>query len=143
VKPRLENWRNISMKDNLLTIRLSASARERLLADLNYYKKWNEVKRFVSLGGPLQGTLTAWFIVLFGKGRAMLPGSTFFKKLHSYPVPHGKMITISAQVDELVPKKNNTITGAKSYVVTAWGHNRIHLGSRTTYDLIARLAAMR
>jgi len=112
------------------------------LCYLNCHKKWKEVNNFISIGGPLHGTLSALFIALFVKGRAMLPGSAFLKNLHSYPIPQGKMITVSAEVDELVSKSSNKTKGAKSYIVSIWGHNRIHLGSRTTYDLIAKLAAL-
>jgi pimeloyl-ACP methyl ester carboxylesterase len=102
--------------------------------------KWNEIHRFVSIGGPVQGTITAWLIPFTSKGRDMIPGSTFIKKLHSKKFPKKKMITLTAKWDELVPFKYATLDGIKNYRLSGWGHNSFHLSSKDTYQIIAKIA---
>jgi hypothetical protein len=50
------------------------------------------------------------------------------------------MVTISASYDELVPSDYSILQGITSYVLPIWGHNRLHLESKETYVLIAKLA---
>jgi pimeloyl-ACP methyl ester carboxylesterase len=85
------------------------------------YKKWNEIHKFVSIGGPVQGTITAWFIIFTSKGRAMVPGSPFIKRLQSMPFPKKKMITLTAKFDELVPSKYARLPGVKDYCLKDGG----------------------
>ena len=107
---------------------------------LSTYKKWNNIHKFISIGGPVQGTITAWLITFTSKGRAMVPRSGFIKKLHSVPFPKQKMITLTAKSDELVPFKYATIDGVKNYQLSGWGHNSFHLSSIDTYQVIAKIA---
>lgn len=109
---------------------------------LSTYKKWNEIHRFISIGGPVQGTIIAWLITFTSKGRAMVPGSTFIKKLHNIPFPKQKMITLTAKHDELVPYSYSyaRLDGVKNYQLFGWGHNSFHLKSKDTYQIIAKIA---
>ncbi|HSX09544.1 MAG TPA: hypothetical protein VLF93_05290 [Candidatus Saccharimonadales bacterium] len=107
---------------------------------LQFYKKWNTIHRFISLGGPLHGTITAWLIAFLGKGRDMVPGSSFIKEFEKYTFPKNKMVTISAWGDELVPPRYNKIKGIRSYIIPIWGHNLLHLRAQEPYDLIAKIA---
>jgi pimeloyl-ACP methyl ester carboxylesterase len=107
---------------------------------LTTYKKWSEVHRFISIGGPVQGTITAWLITFTSKGRAMVPGSAFIKKLHKEPFPKYKMITLTAKHDELVPYKYAKLDGVRNYRLSGWGHNSFHLSSKDTYQIIAKIA---
>jgi pimeloyl-ACP methyl ester carboxylesterase len=107
---------------------------------LTVYKKWGEIHRFISMGGPVQGTITAWFITFTSKGRDMVPGSKFIKHLQSHHIPKGKMITLTAKFDELVPSKYARLKGVKNYQLSGWGHNSFHLSSQETYDMIAKIA---
>ncbi len=107
---------------------------------LTEYKKWDEIHRFISIGGPVQGTITAWLITFTSKGRAMVPGSRFIKKLHKKPFPKEKMVTLTARSDELVPYKYARMDGVKNYQLPSWGHNSFHLKSSDTYEIIAEIA---
>jgi pimeloyl-ACP methyl ester carboxylesterase len=107
---------------------------------LSTYKKWNKIHKFISMGGPVQGTITAWLITFTSKGRAMVPRSGFIKKLHSAPFPKQKMITLTAKSDELVPFKYATMDGVTNYQLSGWGHNSFHLDSKDTYEIIAKIA---
>lgn len=107
---------------------------------LSSYHKWREIHRFISIGGPVQGTITAWLITFTSKGRAMLPGSRFIKKLQSRPFPKEKMVTLTARADELVPYKYAKLKGVKNYRLSGWGHNSFHLSSKDTYQIIAKIA---
>jgi|SRR5579872_6469750 len=110
---------------------------------LTVYKKWNEIHRFISIGGPVQGTITAWFIIFTSKGRAMVPDSPFIKRLQRMPFPKQKMITLTAKYDELVPFKYARLNGVKNYQLSGWGHNSFHLSSKDTYQIIAKIAGKR
>lgn len=107
---------------------------------LDEFKKWHDVNRFISVGGPLHGTPYAKFISFCGKGRDLLPGSAFLKQLGKIVVPLGKMATISVVYDELIPRKSNKWKGAVSYVIPGWGHNSFHLTRSEAYELIAGFA---
>jgi len=107
---------------------------------LTTYNKWKEIHRFISIGGPVQGTIAAWLITFTSKGRAMVPGSSFIKKLHSKPFPKKKMITLTARADELVPYRYARLDGVKNYRMSGWGHNSFHLSSKDTYQIIAKIA---
>lgn len=107
---------------------------------LHVYGKWHEIHRFISLGGPVHGTPTAWFISYAKKGRDMLPGSRFIRQLENTPILPKKIVTLSAAWDELVPRKNSQLNNTVSYILPILGHNKFHLGSKEVYELIAKLA---
>ncbi len=107
---------------------------------LNFYKKWNETHRFISVGGPLHGTPAARLVFFNKKCRDMLPKSSFIRKLGEISVPPKKMVTISVSYDELIPENSNKWHGAKSYTIPGWGHNSFHLSSSETYLLITKIA---
>lgn len=107
---------------------------------LTEYNKWDGIHRFISIGGPVQGTITAWLIMFTSKGRDMIPGSAFIKKLHNRNFPKHKMVTLTARADELVPYKYARMDGVKNYQLSGWGHNSFHLSSKDTYQIIARIA---
>jgi len=107
---------------------------------LTKYHKWKEIHRFISIGGPVQGTITAWLITFTSKGRDMVPGSAFLRRLHSKHFPKKKMITLTARADELVPYKYARLDGVKNYKMSGWGHNSFHLDSKDTYQIIAKIA---
>ncbi len=107
---------------------------------LNHYNRWGNIRRFISLAGPLHGTRVAWTISFTRKGRSLIPGNPFLKKLHSSIFPKDKMITVSAQEDELIPLSSSTISGVRSYILPVNGHNVFHLDYKKTYDLIAELS---
>lgn len=107
---------------------------------LTIHNKWSEIHRFISIGGPVQGTITAWLIIFTSKGRAMVPGSPFIKMLQGKPFPKKKMITLTARWDELVPFKYAQLTGVRNYQLSGWGHNSFHLKSEETYKIIATIA---
>jgi hypothetical protein len=70
----------------------------------------------------------------------MVPESMFLRELLKRPIPENKMVTISAEVDELVPKESSVLSGVASIVLPAFGHNLLHLDFQQTYDQIAKLA---
>lgn len=107
---------------------------------LTTYKKWSEIHKFISIGGPVQGTITAWGIIFCSKGRDMVPGSPFIKYLQSKRIPKGKMVTLTAKFDELVPAKYAKLKGIKNYSLSGWGHNSFHLSNKDTYSIIVKLA---
>lgn len=107
---------------------------------LSVNKKWKEIHRFINIGGPLHGTPTARFIRFTGKGKDMLPGSKFIKGLHRQYISPEKIATVTATYDELVPRRYSRIVGNTTYVLPVWGHNRLHMGNKPTYDLVAQLA---
>jgi pimeloyl-ACP methyl ester carboxylesterase len=107
---------------------------------LTFYKKWHTIHKFISIGGPLHGTIAALGIAFTEKGRAMLPWSSFIKTIQKITVPPHKMITFSARFDELVPRKSTQMRGNTTYIINVWGHNRFHLDNKETYDLIAKIA---
>ena len=107
---------------------------------LTKYHKWKEINNFVSIGGPVQGTIMAWLITFTSKGRDMVPGSDFIRKLQSKQFPKKKMVTLTANADELVPYKYATLPGVKNYKLSGWGHNSFHLDSTDTYQIIAEIA---
>ncbi|HEX8931745.1 MAG TPA: hypothetical protein VF810_01160 [Patescibacteria group bacterium] len=107
---------------------------------LDHFNHWGDIKTFISVGGPFRGTYLAWTIAFTKKGRSLLPGSKFLEELSKQDFPKNKMVTFSAEIDELVPRSSSTIPGVKSYILPANGHNVFHLSYQKTYDLIAELA---
>ena len=107
---------------------------------LHAYKKWNQIHKFISIGGPLHGTPRARLLSFVKKGRDMRPDSKFIKELMRIRIPTNKMVTLSIVYDELVPRDYSKVENGISYVLPIWGHNRFHLNSEKTYDLIAHLA---
>ena len=104
------------------------------------FEGWAKVKRFISVAGPLHGSFVAWFIAFSKKGRDMIPGSKFLKKLELRPMFPDKMVTLSASHDEYIPLKNSIWEGIPSRVISVYGHNFFHLDHKSTYDLIASLS---
>jgi pimeloyl-ACP methyl ester carboxylesterase len=107
---------------------------------LHTFKKWNEIHKFINIGGPMHGTPTARLISFAGKGRDILPGSMFIRKLQKKAIPPKKMVTITAAYDELVPLNYSYMKGDRHYTIPVWGHNRLHFSCRKTYELIAKIA---
>lgn len=107
---------------------------------LQIYKKWDTVKLFISVAGPLHGSIIAWLISFTRKGRDIVPGSHFLKKLSLQKIVSKKMVTLSALHDEFIPVKNSAWEGVPSHVIDVYGHNFFHLDHKKTYDLIAQLA---
>lgn len=108
---------------------------------LHHYKGWENIKHFISIGAPFRGTKTAMLVGFTKKGSDMLPHSLFLKELISQPVPKEKMTTVSAEIDEFVPKESSIFPGVRSYTLKAIGHNNFHLEYQQTYDLIANIAS--
>jgi pimeloyl-ACP methyl ester carboxylesterase len=107
---------------------------------LNKYEKWKSIKKFISVGGPLHGTPTAWLISFTKKGREMTPHSHFIQNLSQSYIPKDKMVTLSASHDEFIPLNNSMLKGIPSHIIHVYGHNFFHLDHKDTYDLIAKLS---
>ncbi len=107
---------------------------------LTKFNKWQSIKNFISVGGPLKGTPMAFLVSFARKGRDMVPSSKYIRTLQERKIPKNKMATLSASHDELIPLKNSMLDGIPSYIIQVYGHNFFHLDHKKTYDLIASLA---
>ncbi len=108
---------------------------------LQNYSGWERVSRFISIGTPFKGTDIASLFFFFKPARELIPSSTFMTNLSKSPVTNLEHITcLVAKVDQLVPRSSGCLKGAQQKVVDVYGHNNLHLYSKETYDIVAKLA---
>ena len=93
---------------------------------------WKRVNKFISIGGPFYGSpaahLAAWFSQ---SAQQMIPGSKFLTSLISKVKITKKIICISAELDELVPKNSSYLIGSKHIIVDVIGHLNLQFSQKT------------
>ena len=80
---------------------------------------WRRVLKFVSVGGPFNGSPLALLAIWFSKAaRQMLPNSEFLKELKDVSIKdEDKIICVSAEYDDIVPRWSSQVRGAQKIIV--------------------------
>ncbi|MBI4080337.1 MAG: hypothetical protein HY430_01040 [Candidatus Levybacteria bacterium] len=126
---------------NITLVGLSTGSVTALLY-LQEFDGWKQVKKFIAVAGPFHGTPLVLPLAFFPSVRELLPESKFLRALLSKPVKHTEKITIlNAKMDEMVPLWSRILPNVKQEIIDIYGHNNLHIYSKSTYDMIARYAA--
>lgn len=108
---------------------------------LQEHNGWENIDKFIAIGGPFQGTWAALAVSFTYSGRELLPHSAFIEKLKGMKILHPERIfCITAQYDEMVPT-GAILPGTNSITLPIAGHNNLHLRIRATYKKIAEFAS--
>lgn len=108
---------------------------------LQNHNGWNNTHSFISIGGSLYGSPLARFLPFSKSLKELIPSSKYMYHLHNKPIINlGKIVTIRARHDNMVPGVYAQIEGAKNITVNVVGHNFLHTFYLPTYKLVADLA---
>lgn len=108
---------------------------------LQFMDGWDRTRKFISIGGSLNGSPYGRLASFIKSLNELIPGSNYMKHLHSKPIENLDKITIiTASVDNLVPTKLGQLDGTTNFVLDMVGHNLLHTFWTPTYDLVASLA---
>lgn len=136
----LDKFINEKKLDSTILIGISGGATT-CLYYLQFLSGWTRTKKFISIGGSLKGSALANSFPFYKSIRELRPESEFLKKLYSSEVKNKeRIITISAEHDNVVPSEFSKLEGAENITLPVVGHNLLHTFWAPTYELVAKLA---
>jgi hypothetical protein len=108
---------------------------------LQRHDGWKYFKKFIPIGGPFHGTPVAYIGIPLKGARQIFPNSSYLKKLLNEKAKYpGKILTISAKIDEIVPAQSSRLPFVRQKVIDTAGHNVLHIFSKELFEIVAQSA---
>lgn len=133
---KLEDFIEERKLSNVILIGTSQGAVISLLY-LQNFNGWKYVDRFIGVCGPFKGAPVAHLAAWSKAGRQMLPNGEIVTKFANQKINRiNRIMTISAKIDEFVPKWSSRINGVDNKAVSTLGHAMVQGFSKEVFKLI-------